>query len=176
MCILTCMWHIKANLFLFPACSLLCSSASVRFTVSVCMCQPVACKQTSYMCQPDTFMLVCTCARAHVCVCAFFLYVFFLFWVAKDGENKRRVWRMCRGVNTDITVLIKPSYLVAVRRPRGVKCTCECVKVICASSVVYARVRLSVCERALFLCIRNLCVCVRACIYACVCVCAGQCL
>lgn len=48
------------------------------------------------------------------------LFFFFSGW-AKDGENQRRVGRMCRGVNTDITVLIRPSYLVAVRWPRGVK-------------------------------------------------------
>lgn len=29
--------------------------------------------------------------------------------------------RGCRGANTDITVSIKASYLVAVRQPRGVK-------------------------------------------------------
>lgn len=52
---------------------------------------------------------------------------------------------------------------------QGPKCMCECVKVICASSVVYACEHLSVCVRALSLSINNVCVCV------CVEVCAGQC-
>lgn len=54
----------------------------------------------------------------NVGVCCFF--VFF------DGENRKiKIKSGSRGesvaaVNTDITVLIKPSYLVAVRWPAGV--------------------------------------------------------
>lgn len=63
-----------------------------------------------------------------VCCIYFFLFSFFVCFPrqAKDGENRKiKIKSGSRGesaaaVNTDITVLIKPSYLVAVRWPAGV--------------------------------------------------------
>lgn len=55
------------------------------------------------------------------------------------------------GLNTNITVLIKPSYLVAVGWPTGMT-VCEHANVICASSAVYA----CVCVCALSVSVNNL--------------------
>lgn len=58
-----------------------------------------------------------------------FIYIFIFFpWKAKDGESTIKVGahQSIVGVNTDMTVLIKPSSLVAVRWPRGVN-SCACV-------------------------------------------------
>lgn len=54
------------------------------------------------------------------------MYVF--PWKAKDGENIMKVGahESVVGVNSDITVLIKASYLVAVSWPKGVN---SCVSV-----------------------------------------------
>ncbi len=79
---------------------------------------------------------------------------------------KKESWSRgeCAAVNTDITVLIKPSYLVAVRWPTAVT-PCEGVKMICASCVVYVCVHRSACVRALSLFVLCMCVCV--CVHVC---------
>ena len=70
---------------------------------------------------------VCCFLFVFLCVCVFFP------GQAKDGENRKiKIKGGSRGesvaaVNTDITVLIKPSYLVAVRWPAGVT---PCVSVL----------------------------------------------
>ena len=48
------------------------------------------------------------------------IFIFLFLALKKEVKRKEKLERSVAGVNTDITVLIKPSYLVAVRWPTGV--------------------------------------------------------
>lgn len=126
-----------------------------------------------------SLLLLCVCTHVHVCLCVNNLHAYrltsvwqlhtFMINVAecpvqeKDGENKRKSMRRgesVAGVNTDITVLIKPSYLVAVRWPTGMTL---CVSVLKWSVhhllCVHGCICLCVCMLYLSLCQQFVCVC-----------------